>query len=171
MTDRVKAACDLVVLCADLCQQKVIEVLLGKRAKSLGIRKIKFDIIKAPLGDSDVRAHWETYLQPYYRVARHCLVIFDWEGCGVEQQAAEPARLEEELEECINAKAARAGRTNWASVIAIQPELEIWAWTNSPHVPRALGFERMSYDGLRRKLRGRFPKYWSKDSDKPLRPK
>jgi hypothetical protein len=61
-------------------------------------------------------------------------VIFDREGCGRQQLGRE--LLETEVEQRL----AASGWGDRAAAVAIDPELEIWVWSDSPEVDAALGW-------------------------------
>ena len=67
--------------------------------------------------------------------ASHALVVFDREGSGHESDPVS------DLEEEVTRRLAAAGWGDRAAAIAIDPELEVWVWSDSPHVDRCLGWE------------------------------
>ena len=73
------------------------------------------------------------------------MVIFDCEGCGNENLSRQ--RLEEEVE----GRLAANGWPDRSRAIVIDPELEAWVWSNSPHVDAAMGWTGRT-PGLRRWL-------------------
>ena len=152
---------DLVVLVADGHQEQTVATLLIDRHHSLGIRRVTIDI------DSDIFPHPEhdpgvfheagDFLSAFAQQYQHALVLIDaeWGGLSVEQ-------IEEKIQGDLNKK-------DWegrSAVIVINPELEIWVWAQSPHVPRLLG---MDWEGI--KNLGHQMGYWQKDETKPSRPK
>ena len=76
-------------------------------------------------------------------------------GLSVEQ-------IEEKIQDDLN----KNGWEGRSAVIVINPELEIWVWAQSPHVPRLLG---MDWEGI--KNLGHQMGYWQEDETKPSRPK
>jgi len=158
---------DLVVLHSDLTMGKVLEILLKERRKSLGIKEINFKLVQALFHDPDVLENWKIYLSPFYSKAEHALVIFDWTGSGAEKTGKRPENLAEELKEAIN-KDAR--KTNWVGVVIIVPELEVWIWADSIHVPHALGFRDKNYKQFKDYLISTFADLWPAASQKPSQP-
>jgi hypothetical protein len=74
-------------------------------------------------------------LRPFRNLYRHALILLDHDGCG--REAETPEKLESELE-------ARLDESGWegrARAIVLDPELEIWVWTNSAHVLQFVGWK------------------------------
>jgi len=152
---------DLVVLVADKNIEAVMVGLLG-RPQSLGIRAISFDVFVHPRRDPGCLTGADDFLRPFSS-AYHCaLVLFDHEGCGREQSA--PESLADE----VQARLERIGWADRAQAVVLAPELEVWAWTGSPHVPRCLGWA-----GREPPLRDWLANsgYWHPDEAKPRQPK
>ena len=124
---------DLVVLAADKDAAQAVEGLLVERAASLQIRAVAFDIVVHPQHDPGCYGQSRGLLAVYQKSHGHALVVFDREGCGQEQLTRE--ELEAEVEQQLAADWA-----DKAAVIVIDPELEEWLWSNSPHVATALGW-------------------------------
>ena len=82
------------------------------------------------------------FLRPYTRDYHHALVIFDHEGSG--QEAKNRLEIETELEEKLEV----AGWETRAKAIVLEPEIEAWVWSNSPHVEKILGWEERDIDLL-----------------------
>lgn len=121
---------DLFVLVADRNMERAIRALLS-RSRSLGIRTIDAEVKRHEQQDSGCRKHGVSYLANFRREYQHALLIFDHEGCGREQIPAPDLEsgLEAELE------------TRWgdhAAAVVIEPELESWVWSDSPHVDEVL---------------------------------
>ena len=152
---------DLIVLVADSQQKQTVATLLTRRQPSLGIRQIAIDI------DSDIRPHPNrdpgvfhgagSFLSVFAQQYQRALVVIDaeWGGLSVEQ-------IEEKIQDDLN----KNGWEGRSAVIVINPELEIWVWAQSPHVPRLLG---MDWEGI--KNLGHQMGYWQEDETKPSRPK
>lgn len=96
----------------------------------------------------------------YVHDHRYALVMFDRDGSGDdrERQVIEAA-VEHDLE--------RSGWQSRSKAIVIEPELEAWVWTSSPHTAKALGWER--HDALRTRLRDTGD--WPAGEAKPPDPK
>ncbi len=128
---------DLLCLVADRDIQETISTLL-KRHQALGIRQLTSDILAHPEHDPGCRLQAQEFLRQYQRRYDHALVIFDREGCGVEDQPRET------IEEGLEADLAKSGWGDRAAVVAIEPELESWIWSDSPHVDDVLGWANRS---------------------------
>ena len=72
----------------------------------------------------------------YAKTCRHGLVVFDREGCGQDEHKSRG-----ELEEVVQQELAANGWTDRAEVLVIDPELENWVWSDSPHVASELGWK------------------------------
>jgi hypothetical protein len=92
----------------------------------------------------------------------HAILMFDREGCGRDQLPRE--RLEEETE----VRLSHAGWGSRAASIVFDPEVEIWIWSDSPHVDTVLGWRGAS-PGLREWLLDR--NLLQHGAVKPERPK
>ena len=123
---------DLIVLAADRSMQGALEEVL-KRHHSLGIREISYKVIQQPNYDSGVLQSGHRLLQSQNKNYLHALAICDRHGCGNE------ALPREQLERLIENRLS----THWAdrsAAVVIDPELENWLWTDSPHVAKAIGW-------------------------------
>jgi hypothetical protein len=124
---------DLVCLVADKSIEAAMQGILG-RPKALGIRAIESETIVHPNRDPGC-FHQAIWLLVGYRSrATHALVVLDraWEGA--------PAGTASELEQCLEASLSVSTVTDWARAVVIDPELEAWVFSDSPHTPRALGW-------------------------------
>ncbi len=135
---------DLFCLVADRNMEAAISGLL-ERHPSLGIRQIRYRVAIHPRQErrsrpSDTRPclGWSTS-----RVGR---------GTGV--------ALEERLHS--------SGMRDWARAVVIEPELEAWVFSRSPHVARILGWEGSASD-LREALQSNG--FWAAGHNKPSDPK
>lgn len=151
---------DLFVLAADLELANALEGLLS-RSKDLGIRDVEFDIERHPNRDSGCRSDAVEYLRPYHGRYRYALVVFDHHGCGSLQ-------AREQIQKTLEQQLSRNGWENGAKVIVIEPELEVWVWSNSPAVSRVLGWGDR-YGDLRKWLSER--RLWPPGESKPTQPK
>ncbi|ADN02167.1 hypothetical protein STHERM_c12260 [Spirochaeta thermophila DSM 6192] len=129
---------DLVVLVADKDMEVAIQTLLQCRHQALGIREnITFDVYTHPQRDPGVVSDGVNFLRGFAGKCEYALVLFDREGCGREDRSAE--ELEEKMEEQLR-------RNGWnresVSVIVLDPELEIWVWSDSPHVAEVIGLSQ-----------------------------
>ena len=126
---------DLLVLVADADTEAALKGIIS-RPKSLGIRPIQADVKRHLERDCGCRASGVEYLNSFRNQYRHALLIFDLKGCGAENQTRD--QLESELEHKLNI----SGWGGRAAVIVINPELENWIWSDSPHVGKTLGWEK-----------------------------
>ncbi len=152
---------DLVALVADKNMEATIVGLL-ERPQALGIRPITYDVFVHPRRDPGCVTEADDFLRPFSRVYRYALVLFDHEGCGREQ--IPPGQLADEMKTCLE----KAGWAARAEAVVLAPELEVWAWTDSPHAARCLGWEdRLPplRDWLAKTER------WPIDDPKPRQPK
>ena len=151
---------DLFILAADLELANAVDGLLS-RAQDLGISEIESDIERHVNRDSGCRSDAVEYLRPYLGKYRYVMVIFDHHGCG---STLPRAHIQRDLEQRL----ARNGWGTRASVIVIEPELELWVWSDSPAVPQVLGWGGR-YRELRRSLA--IEGLWPSSDAKPTRPK
>lgn len=153
---------DLVALVADKDCEAVLRGLLEKRRGSLKIRSLKFKIFVHPERDPGCRLRSADLLRQFLRLYAHALVIFDHEGSGYKKQ--DRRLLETEVEEGLRA----SGWEGRARAVVIEPELENWVWSDSPHVASALGWETSPGD-LRQWMED--SGFLKPDEAKPRRPK
>lgn len=125
---------DLVFLVADTDMRAAIGGLLA-RTKSLGIRKIYYAIEQHPGRDGGCRTAGVAFLRALSHDFRHAILMFDFEGCGAEQES--PEMIEKSLEKSLE----QSGWGDRAAVIVVEPELEQWVWTPSTEVDRILGWK------------------------------
>lgn len=152
---------DLVILVADGQMEYAIKGLLT-RDKSIGIRQPSVDIHVHPDKDPGCLLRGHDFLRPFHRQYRHALIMLDYEGCGREIRPR--VDLESELEQRL----ADSGWKNRAAAIILEPELEIWVWSDSPEVEVVLGWSNRTprlMDWMRTEG------YLASDEKKPSRPK
>ena len=151
---------DLVVLVADIQQEKTIETLLTYRQASLNIRKVSFDIYRHPSKDPGVYHDAANFLAAFVPQYKYALVVLDREWGGSPNNATE---MQQNLRTQLYSK-------GWSitncEVILIDPELEAWIWSTSPHVATIL---RTKSDKIKKLAQKRG--YWTKGEAKPTRPK
>jgi hypothetical protein len=125
---------DLIALVADKDARLALSGILSQHRR-LGIRAVDFAIDQHPQHDSGCRVDGVNFLRSAVRLFKHAILMFDHKGCGLEDvSGAELAcRIEDELR--------FSGWEDRARVIVIEPELDIWIWSESPHVAEALGWE------------------------------
>lgn len=149
---------DLVVLTADKNTEFVLRGLLS-RPRALSIRPISFTTLPHPEQDPGCYLHAPELLRLYLRSYDHALVLLDRVGSGREELSRE--QLEEDLESRL--------RLQWSdrvAAIVLDPEIETWVWSDSPHVDEVLGWKGRS-PALREWLveSGRLSKGASKPGD------
>jgi hypothetical protein len=150
---------DIVILVADIQQEKTIQTLLEDRRPSLSLRPVTFDIFRHPGRDPGVYRQAGAFLATFINQHRYALVLLDvaWEG-GPSNSV--------EIEQEIQADLDQHGWRGRSLVIALDPELEVWVWADSPHVPAELGMPWEQIKDL-----GEQKGYWSRGATKPTHPK
>lgn len=131
---------DLIILAADKNIQFTLQGLFA-RNQSLGIRDISDsnDIFVHPQRDPGCYNQCVNFLRSFSGVYRYGLIIFDHEGSG--QESKNRKEIEVELEQKLN----ESGWDDRVAVIVLEPELESWVWSESPHVERILGWEEQQF--------------------------
>ena len=124
---------DLVVVVPDKDTEQALTGLL-KRPQSIGVRPLDFVIRVHPQKDPGCYHTGHELAATSRREASHALVVFDraWEGAP----SPDAAVLQREVESRL--------RPSWGdqcACIVIDPELEAWVWSDSPHVAEALGWQ------------------------------
>lgn len=155
------AVIDLVVLVADKDMEQTINELL-KRPQSLGIQPITYKIFTHPTHDSGCRTGGHELLRPLAKQYRFALVMFDREGSGRDASSIEAAASE------LVGKLAINGWADRCCVLVLDPELEIWVWTNSAELDQVIG-----WTGRHPQVRDwlRTQSFAISEQGKPLRPK
>ena len=152
---------DLIILVPDKdIEQSLIGIL--QRTESIGIRNITYDIYKHDQKDPGVRTDAHHFLRPFINKYDNALVIFDYEGCGIEHTSPE------ELEQQINSNLQENGWSNNIETIIINPEFEVWGWIDSPHFYTNIGWTE-SYQDLEHFLITN--NFQFNNRGKPIRPK
>jgi hypothetical protein len=125
---------DLIVLCADKKIQASVEAVLA-RPQAVGIRPVSF-VVEVMVGKNDPgcfhNAHG--YLAPRRSEFEHALVIFDRQWDGAPDISG--AEMERTVREKLEPLWGQSG-----GVVVIDPELEVWAWSDSPYVDEVLGWK------------------------------
>ena len=124
-------------------------------------RPVTPDIRRHPEKDCGCRTGGIEFLSPFVNQYNHALLMFDFEGCGVETSNVQ--ELENELEDALGQLWGERG-----SVIIIAPELDIWVWSDSPHVDQVLGWAERT-PNLRSWLTAQG--YRLPEQEKPIHPK
>ena len=116
--------------------------LLG-RSRSLGTRNIVYTRVRHPERDPGCCRGSVDMLRRYQTTHAHALVVFDRHGSGREGEEREV--IERSIEDALKG----SGWGDRAAVIVLDPELEIWVWSDSPEVCSALGWDtRSNLDGF-----------------------
>ncbi|RLC05010.1 MAG: hypothetical protein DRI57_27825 [Deltaproteobacteria bacterium] len=152
---------DIIVLVADRNMEFSAKGILN-RHQSLDIRPVTYDIRVHPGHDPACLRQSHSFLQAFIKRYAYALVIFDREGCGKDKASRET------LEEAVEKRLAENGWRDRSAAIVLNPELEIWIWSDSPHVSRILGWSRKS-PGLRHWLTAEG--FLKEGQTKPRRPK
>jgi hypothetical protein len=152
---------DLIVLVSDRNMEATIRGILD-RYQSLEIRPVRPDIRRHPEKDSGCRMSGVEYLSAFLNQYEHALLMFDREGCGQENMPVEDHENE------LNHALSESGWGRRGGVIVLDPELEIWVWSDSPHVATVLGWGD-PYPDLKNWLQHKG--LWSPGLTKPDRPK
>lgn len=119
---------DLVVLVADVNMEQTVRGLLD-RPQSLGIRRgITFDVFIHPRRDPGVFHEAHEFLRSLQCKYEYALVMLDREGSGQEHRSAQ------EIGDGIQQRLNDAGWSGRSAVVVLDPELEAWVFSNSPHV-------------------------------------
>lgn len=154
---------DLIVLVADKNMEFALHGILS-RTKALAIQPVSYDIRRHPEKDSGCLKNGPEFLANFAQQYTHALLMFDHEGCG--QEATSVDRMVQNLaEELVKAWCDRA------EVIVIEPELDIWVWSDSPHVGEILGWKDRTSIREWLQLQQQYKSYWPNEKKKPLRPK
>lgn len=134
---------DLIVLVADKDMEQTVIGLLKKRLPALGIRALTFQILVHHEHDPGCLLRAHEMLRPYASRCRHALVMFDREGSGKEHDKSnKKGKTRAELEQEVEKRLSQAGWEDRAAAVVIDPELEIWVWSQSQHVEQQLGWHQ-----------------------------
>lgn len=124
---------DLVVLVADKDMKSTLEALLA-RTDALQIGSIEFDIYAHTQKDPGCRTNADAFLRTFLRSHEYALVLFDRDGCG-------DVAPREQIESDVYSRLGSNGWEGRCQVVVIDPELEAWVWSRSPHVADTLGWD------------------------------
>lgn len=130
---------DLICLVADKNMEYAIRGLLGSPIR-VGIREITFDIFVHPEHDPGCYNAAHSFLRSFSTSYTHGLVLFDYDGCG--QEISPPTHVQTHVKELLDEN----GWEERANVVVINPELEIWVWSDSPRVDECLGWQGQNPD-------------------------
>jgi hypothetical protein len=124
---------DIIILVADIGMEAAVRGILS-RPHSLGIGNVEADIYRHPQKDPGCRTDGVSFLDPFSNQYEHALLIFDFTGCGDESTPA--YEQEESLKKSMDGTWGEGG----AEVVIIEPELDVWVWSDSPHVDNVIGW-------------------------------
>ena len=114
---------------------------------------------RIPRHDPGVFHEAGDFLSIFVQRYQHALVVIDAEWSGSPASAEE---IEAKIQNDLN----RNGWEGRSAVIVIDPELEIWVWSTSPHVPRLFETDWETIKDL-----GHRTGHWQAGETKPSRPK
>lgn len=123
---------DLVVLAADKDLKTALESLL-KRHQALEICPITFDVYTDPGHDPTCARQGVQFLNSFYGQYHHALLMFDYEGSGMEQKFSA-----DELQQALDSQLQSGPWKTDAKTILLTPELEAWVWSDSPNLSDAI---------------------------------
>lgn len=129
----VTASEQVIILVADKNMEQTVEGVCS-RPQSIGVRTFAYRIVVHPGRDPGCLLEGPEFLRVFQGQFTHALIMFDRIGCGRETQ--DRAQLEEEIEAALD----RSGWGSQAAAVVIDPELDVWVWSDSPHVERILGW-------------------------------
>jgi hypothetical protein len=150
---------DLVLVVPDKDTEQALSGLL-KRPESIQIRPVDFVIRVHPQKDPGCYHTGHELAATSRRETNHALVVFDlaWEGA--------PSRDAAVLQQHVEARLRPLWADNCACIV-IDPELEVWVWSDSPHVADALGWQGQA-PALRKWLEKQG--LWPPNEAKPIDP-
>lgn len=152
---------DLVVLVADKDMEQATRGLLARPA-SFRIAAPSHDVFTHPLRDNGCRTASLDILRPLAARYRHAMVLFDREGSGGDRVPRD------QLERQVEGQLAANGWRDRCAVLVLDPELEIWMWTDSPELDAVIGWAGR-HPTVRDWLRGQG--FALRENGKPERPK
>lgn len=151
---------DLLAVVADRDQEVILNTLLTKRSRAMGIRDVSFKILKHPNRDSGVFREAPTLLRqsvPHYSRA---LVLLDQAFHHPLATSAEAIRTD------LKQRISSDGWDEPPEVFVIAPETEAWVWTQSPALKELLGATWATT-----RAHGQQTGKWPADAPKPSDPK
>jgi hypothetical protein len=137
---------DLLVVAADANIEHALKGVL-QRHEALQLRPFTFDVSVHPERDPGCLLRGATFCRAQAARYGYALIVFDRDGCGQEQKGRDA------LEVQVEAELAADWTPERSAVVVIEPELESWVWSDSPHVETALGWKagtllsRLRHDG------------------------
>lgn len=154
---------DLFILTADKDAEHGIRSLLENRRTTLQIRAISFKCVAHPRHDNGVRTRAHEFLRSFLNQYQRALVIFDLEGCGLEEKHS-AEQIEANVENLLSVNGWHAR----SSAIVLEPELEAWLWDQRLNVRKVMSF--MQAEETKQQLLTA-SSLTAQDQIKPTRPK
>ena len=152
---------DVIILVADKDMEQTV-IGICSRPAALSVRGFSYRVLVHPARDPGCLLEGVDFLRPFQRQFSHAMILFDRMGCGREGQSGA------ELEAHVEQKLTLSGWEARSAAIVIDPELELWVWSDSPHVEQVLGWQGRQPD-LRHWLQDR--SFLASGVLKPDRPK
>ena len=121
------------VLVADKDMEHALRGIFS-RPQALGIRSIEADIYIHPQHDPACALRGVEFLSSFSEQYSYSLLMFDHEGSGRENTPPQ------ELQDYINKEFVRSPWCGRGRAIVVSPELEVWVWSDSPHVADVVGW-------------------------------
>jgi hypothetical protein len=150
---------DLFILVADKNAEFALKGALS-RPEALGIRPVDFEIRTHFGRDGGVRKNGPDILSLLRRQYSHGLLIFDFEGCGEENESGVALEIQ------LDAKLQNDWGNN-AKTIVIEPELDVWVWGADNAIEEALDWP----PGKKIRVWLREQGFTFEANEKPTRPK
>jgi hypothetical protein len=151
---------DLLVLVPDTNIRETFKSLLA-RTPSLGTSEFTFDFIMHQKHDPGVFNGSGEILRAVQDEFRFALVVLDTAWAGSPGNSADTiAKIERDLERCC--------LNDRVGVVAIEPELEVWLWSDSPKVYSEIGLQRSEVIEM---ANHDDRSWWPEDALKPSHPK
>lgn len=125
---------DLAILAADKTIETGVTKLLA-RPQALGCRAFTVRSFVHVARDPGCYRRAPEFLSGLSTQYDRAFVIFDREGSGATKRRDE---IEAEIEERLSA----SGWNDRAACIVVDPEIENWVWTDSPHVASCLSWNK-----------------------------
>jgi hypothetical protein len=125
---------DLLILVADKDMEQTV-VGICARSQALGVRTFSYRVLVHPGRDPGCVRDGVAFLRSFQQQYAFAMLLFDRIGSGREMQTRQ--QLEQDIERSL----AESGWGERAAVVVLDPELEAWVWSDSPHVERVLGWQ------------------------------
>lgn len=125
---------DLAVLVPDRNFEAGVRAILGRCSASWTVKTIHAQVFVHIERDPGCFHRGHDFLKPMLKTHAHALILLDRAGSGREGMSREA------LEEQVSSRLSATGWEGRSSCIVLDPELEIWVWSESPHVSVCLGW-------------------------------